>query len=334
MDMMRTDEFSVMPIHLAEYESGRFLGETVDAVDQLSILGNGLSETSVRPAECVSSLGTCVVCHTRLREELAALRDREKGKAEYTRMLVHELRAPVTASRSLAAALRYVHPEGTQVNQVLGRIEKRMDQLLDLVNDILHLNGIKAGQPLGETVDCDLVAETRSICEPYLEEATAKGLSMEISLPASPTTVHIARQDYQLILSNLVSNAVKYTPAGTVAIALRQEGPWAVLDIRDSGIGIPVAEVTQIFTEFFRASNARRSQVPGTGLGLAGVKALVERSGGELAFESQENQGSRFTVRLPLHRSPSVLPLALPKTKSRVRHEAAFSAQPPDAWAA
>jgi signal transduction histidine kinase len=107
-------------------------------------------------------------------------------------------------------------------------------------------------------------------------------------------------QAYHLILSNLVSNAIKYTPAGSIEILLQEQGPWAVLKVKDTGIGIPEAQISQIFTEFFRASNARGSQIPGTGVGLAGAKELVERFDGELELVSDENRGSTFTVRLPL----------------------------------
>lgn len=103
-----------------------------------------------------------------------------------------------------------------------------------------------------------------------------------------------------LILSNLVSNALKYTPDGWVSITVRQEGPWAVLEVKDSGIGIPQEEISHLFTEFYRASNVRQGQIPGTGLGLAGVKTLVERSEGRLEVASEEGIGSCFTVCLPL----------------------------------
>jgi signal transduction histidine kinase len=125
---------------------------------------------------------------------------------------------------------------------------------------------------------------------------------MGLDLPESPVRVRIDLQGYRFILSNLVSNAVKYTPAGSVQVALRETGPWAVLEVKDTGIGIPEEDIPRLFSEFFRASNARRSQIEGTGVGLAGVKELVERFGGGLELASKEHAGSVFTVRLPLHR--------------------------------
>jgi signal transduction histidine kinase len=215
-------------------------------------------------------------------------------------ILVHELRSPVATSKSMLAALRCLDLEDAQRDRFLSRIESRMDQLLDLVNDILDLSQAKVGHPWEQLGDLDLVAQTRSVCEPYLDDARVKGLAMTVDLPESPVWVYMAEQAYHLILSNLVSNAVKYTQAGTVRITLRQEAPWANLEVRDSGIGIPQGEIPQLFTEFFRASNARRSRIPGTGLGLAGVKALVERFEGALEVDSEEHVGSRFTVCLPL----------------------------------
>jgi signal transduction histidine kinase len=113
--------------------------------------------------------------------------------------------------------------------------------------------------------------------------------------------VRIDVQGFHLILSNLVSNAVKYTSVGSVAVSLRQEKPWAVLEVRDTGIGIPKDDIPSLFTEFFRASNARRRKIEGSGVGLVGVKELVERFGGALELTTQEDKGSEFVVRLPLY---------------------------------
>jgi len=277
-----------------------FKGELMGVVQVINRRERTFCETDLLPLQSVSRFVAYALYHAKLYDEVATLKGLEREKAEFMRMLVHELRAPVGASKSLAAVLRYVNPEDAQLNSVLGRIEARMDEMLTLVEDILRLSQIKGGRPLGDIAVHDLVVKTRTDCEPYLDEATAKGLGLSLDLPASPLLVRIDLQAYHLILSNLVSNAIKYTPAGSIQILLHKQGPWAVLKVKDTGMGIPEAEINRLFTEFFRASNARRSQIPGTGVGLAGIKDLVERFDGELELVSEENRGSEFTVRLPL----------------------------------
>jgi signal transduction histidine kinase len=277
-----------------------FKGELMGVVQVINRRQRPFCETDLLPLQSVSRFVAYALYHAKVHDELATLKCLEREKAEFMRILVHELRAPVTASKSLAAALRYVNQEDAKLNLVLGRIETRMGELLTLVDDILRLSQIKAGRPLGDIAVYDLVIRTRTDCEPYLEEATAKGLCLSLDLPASPVPVRIDLQAYHLILSNLVSNAIKYTPEGSIQVLLHQQGPWAVLKVKDTGMGIPEAEISRIFAEFYRASNARRSQIPGTGVGLAGVKELVERFDGELELVSEEGRGSAFTVRLPL----------------------------------
>jgi signal transduction histidine kinase len=277
-----------------------FKGELMGVVQVINCRQRPFSETDLLPLQSVSRFVAYALYHAKMHDELATLKCLEKEKAEFMRILVHELRAPVGTSKSLAAALRYVNQEDVKLNSVLGRIEARMDELLSLVDDILRLSQIKAGRPLGDIAVHDLALKTGADCEPYLDEATAKGLSLSLDLPASPLLVRIDLQAYHLILSNLVSNAIKYTPAGSVQVLLHKQGPWVVLKVKDTGMGIPEAEISRIFSEFFRATNARRSKIPGTGVGLAGVKELVERFDGELELVSEENRGSTFTVRLPL----------------------------------
>jgi len=277
-----------------------FKGELMGVVQVINCRQRPFCETDLLPLQSVSRFVAYALYHAKMHDELATLKCLEKEKAEFMRILVHELRAPVGTSKSLAAALRYVNQEDVKLNSVLGRIEARMDELLTLVDDILRLSQIKAGRPLGDIAVYDLALKTGADCEPYLDEATAKGLSLSLDLPTSPLLVRIDLQAYHLILSNLVSNAIKYTPAGSIQVLLHRQGPWVVLKVKDTGMGIPEAEISRIFSEFFRATNARRSKIPGTGVGLAGVKELVERFEGELEVVSEENRGSAFTVRLPL----------------------------------
>jgi signal transduction histidine kinase len=278
-----------------------FRGELMGVVQVINGRRRPFSEADLLPLQSVSHFVAYALYHARVYDELVTLKGLEKEKAEFMRILVHELRAPVGASKSMAAALRYVNRDDANLNMVLGRIEDRMDGLLGLVDDILDLSRIKAGRPLGDIAVHDLVHKTRKDCEPYGQQAETQGLVLCLDLPDSPLHVRIDLQAYQLILSNLVFNAIKYTPAGSVKVRLRREDSWAVLVVEDTGMGIPEADVGHLFTEFFRASNARRSQIPGSGVGLAGIKELVERFDGEMELASEENQGSTFTVRLPLY---------------------------------
>jgi signal transduction histidine kinase len=279
-----------------------FKGEMLGVVQVINSRGYPFQEVDLVSLESASRFVAYALHHAQLYDELATLKGLEKEKAEFMQIILHELRSPVAALKSFVSELHYTNQEDTRLPPVLTRIENRVDQLLELVEDILYLSRVKAGRPLGKITTCDLVIETRTTYESYVDVAEEKGLSMSINLPASPVLIHIDQQAYSLILSNLVSNAIKYTAAGSVEVSLRQEDPWAVLEVKDTGMGIPEDEIPDMFTEFFRASNARRSQIQGTGVGLAGVKELVERFDGELELASQENQGSVFIVRLPLYK--------------------------------
>jgi signal transduction histidine kinase len=112
--------------------------------------------------------------------------------------------------------------------------------------------------------------------------------------------VRFDQKGYHLIVSNLLSNALKYTPKGSVEVVLRVTSHEAIMKVRDTGMGIPSGDLPRIFQEFYRASNARRQRITGTGVGLSGVKDLVERFGGNMRIESREEAGTTVTVSLPL----------------------------------
>jgi signal transduction histidine kinase len=279
-----------------------FRDEVMGVIQVMNSKGDPFQQADIGKLQSISRFVAYALYQARLYDELATLKRLDKEKAEFMRIMVHELKAPVGASKALASSLVYANRDDPKLSHVLNRIEMRMDQLLTLVQDILELSRIKAGQPLGEIIVYDLTTETKAIGEPYLDEAEMKGLSMTMSLSENPLPVRIDQQGYRLIASNLISNAIKYTPAGSVKVDLRQEESWAVLEVVDTGLGIPEDEIPKLFGEFFRASNARKSQIQGTGVGLAGVKELVERFGGQLEVASQENKGSTFVARLPLNK--------------------------------
>jgi signal transduction histidine kinase len=124
---------------------------------------------------------------------------------------------------------------------------------------------------------------------------------MDYEAPDTKLTVCASAEGVAQIFSNLIGNAVKYTPAdGELTVHLTQQTGNAVITISDTGIGIPAKDLPHLWDEFFRASNARRSQIIGTGLGLSIVKRLVDSYGGMISVQSVEGKGTTFTVSLPI----------------------------------
>lgn len=279
----------------------RFKDQTLGVVQAVNSTGEPFCDKVLPSLESISRLIGYALYHAKLYDDLATMKKLEKEKAEFMRIMVHELKSPVAAARMLSDAMKAQHPGQPQIASMTEKISGRMDQMIGLVRDILDLAKTKSGKPLGDVIVLDLTAETKSGCELYQDQARQKGLAMHVELPEGPLPVRFDSQGYPLVLSNLVSNAVKYTQAGSVRVHLAREDGWAVLTVRDTGIGVPETEIPRLFSEFFRASNAKKQRIPGSGVGLAGVKQLVERFGGELAMESRLDEGSTFIVRLPLH---------------------------------
>lgn len=231
----------------------------------------------------------------RMSEEMA------KDKADFLRIMAHELKSPVSAAKMMADLLACYPGENPKIADISRKISARMDQLLDLIKALREFARVKAGDPLGEITVFNLVEETQKGCEPYLLQAEEKGLTMTIESEEPSLLIRFDIQGFAMIISNLVENAVQYTPEGSVHVTLKRQDALAVLDVTDTGIGIPEADLPQLFAEFFHGSNARQQQLQGRGLGLAGVKEVIERFGAEIDVQSRENEGATFTVRFPLH---------------------------------
>lgn len=279
----------------------RYRGEILGVVQLINSTAAPFGESDLAQLQTVSRLIAYALHFAQLYDDLATMKQLEKEKAEFMRVMVHELKSPVAAASMMTDVLLQHPSANDEVRGLGGKISNRMSQLLDLIKDLLELAQVKSGDPLGEISVIDIVEKTAECCTSYRDQADQKGLIFDVSLQEEPLYVRFDEQGYRLVASNLVSNAVKYTTAGSVGVTMRSEGRWAVLEVRDSGIGVPEEEVPRLFREFFRASNAKRDRIPGSGVGLAGAKRLVERFGGEFSLETRENVGSTFTVRLPLN---------------------------------
>lgn len=240
-------------------------------------------------------------------EALAAQRERElhgereirQLKDSFVSMVSHEFRTPLGIIQSSAQILdRYLDrlPAEQRREQVVS-ITKNVRRMASLIDEVLVLGKVEAGQlrcspaPLAFATFCQKLADE-------MHSATGGRCPIRLAIPELPA----AQADEALlrhILGNLISNAVKYSPAGrAVEVRVAREHSQALFTVRDEGVGIPVADRSHLFTAFHRGGNV--GQVSGTGLGLTIVKRCVELHGGEIWFESEEGRGTRFMVRLPV----------------------------------
>jgi len=245
-----------------------------------------------------------VVERTRAERALAAqndqLRQLDALKDEFVSLVSHELRTPLTSIRGYLELV--LEDEETAVppehRQYLAVVQRNSERLLRLVGDLLFVAQIDAGRLSVERELLDLGALAAESVQGASPAAAGRGV--ELVLDADPAPLAGDRSRLAQLLDNLVSNAVKFTAeGGRVTLRVRAGEDEVVLEVADSGMGIPADEQTQLFERFFRSSNARRAAVPGTGLGLVIVRAIAQAHGGTVSLESTEGVGTTFSVRLP-----------------------------------
>ncbi len=236
-----------------------------------------------------------------LRQAYKQLEELDRAKTHFALMVTHELRSPVAAVQSLLEILQrgYVGELPAQAQQMVERAVQRVTLLAELIRQLLDLAREKAELTLERAQPVPVESLLRQVEDAYRPQAEMKGIRFLVELPEEPLSVQGDPDELGKLLSNLVSNAVKYTPnGGQTSLRAWQEDGRVVMEVRDTGIGIPQGEQDRLFTEFFRASNAKQVAEHGTGLGLAIVKRIVDHHGGDIRFSSEEGKGTTFWVYL------------------------------------
>ncbi len=201
----------------------------------------------------------------------------------------HEIHTPLTALHTNLE----LAPKDEHVVQAQTQVER----LEALTGGLLDLSRIESGTQGQSLAPVPLVPLLQQVSELYASRAEQSGLTFDLSLPDTPVTVQGDEEQLRRALTNLLDNAIKFTPeGGNVVLGLRRDGELAVLWVEDTGIGIHRTDLPHLFERFHRGRNA--AAYPGSGLGLAIVKAVVERHGGQIQAEGTE-QGARFTMRIP-----------------------------------
>ena len=242
-----------------------------------------------------------------------ALEMADRAKSDFVRMVTHELRSPLSAVQSMLRLLEqgYVGTMTSKQQNLVQRSQRRISFLLALVKDLLELAAGKMERIRGEVKEVELDKILTQVIELMQASAKEKGLHFEIEIGQGPFVLIGVKDGLERVLMNLVSNAIKYTPkGGTVTIKAWSEKNQIKIVVSDTGIGIPKEALPRIFTEFYRAKNAKALEMEGTGLGLAIAKDVIEQHGGQISLESTEGKGSTFYVTLPKITNESARPVS------------------------
>ncbi|MES1210102.1 MAG: HAMP domain-containing sensor histidine kinase, partial [Pseudomonadota bacterium] len=229
-------------------------------------------------------------------EALAAL---DRAKTTFFSNVSHEFRTPLTlmlgpTEDALAS------PSRTLSGADLEAVHRNGLRLLKLVNGLLDFSRIEAGRAQALYVATDLGTLTADLASAFRSAVERAGLTFAVDCASMGPLAYVDRDLWEKIVFNLLSNALKFTLRGGIAVELEREGDFARLTVSDTGIGVPSHEVPRLFERFHRVEGAEARTHEGTGIGLALVKDLVELHGGAVDVSSTHGEGTTFTVRIPL----------------------------------
>lgn len=260
-------------------------------------------------AEEVASRAALAVENARL---YAETRQAVQLRDEFLASATHDLKTPLTVIKAqtqvLARRFQSMNgPETSRTREMLQRIDVATTRVTQLVDQMLNVAQLQMGQPLQlHRQAIDLVALTRDVTSGFPEAHPSHPVRIESCEP------HLVGQwdagRLERVLNNLLGNAVKYSPdGGEILVEMDREihdgAAWAVMRVRDTGLGIPADEIPRVFERFYRGRNVA-GKIHGTGIGLAGVRQIVGQHGGQISVESVEGAGTTMTVWLPLETAP------------------------------
>jgi signal transduction histidine kinase len=240
-----------------------------------------------------------------LRQANRQLKKDDQLKDEFVYIATHELKNPVTAMKGYLSLIQEgaFGPVEGKLKHAVDQIDQSNQQLISLLNNLLNIARTEAQKLNIKTqavAICKIIEEVTQDVKPLLDQ---KGLSLTHSCQNRAVAVMADKERLREIMSNLISNAIKYSETGIIDISHEIIQDQLVTHVKDQGVGISEHDQKQLFTRFFRVEEEAAKGIPGSGLGLFIVKQLIEKMGGKIWFQSKLGEGSTFSISLPLART-------------------------------
>lgn len=278
--------------------------KTLDTItDELAIaVQNALSVHAVKKLN--DHLEQRIASATKeLRMSNAQLQKLDEAKDEFISMASHQLRTPLTSIKGYISMLLEgdVGHVSKEQKELLGEVFISSERMVRLIGDFLNVSRLQTGKFVIERHPVNLALLVKREIDALLPNAAARNMTFSYKMPKNIPDMNLDENKIQQVVMNFADNAIYYSKDGGVIKVVLKKGAGCVeLTVTDSGIGVPPAEQAQLFSKFFRATNARKARPDGTGVGLFLAKKVVEDHGGTIIFESTEGKGSTFGFRLPL----------------------------------
>lgn len=273
-------------------QSAPIHGEMQIHTPKTRILAMSVARLAGKPAP-----GAVVVAH-----DITEIRRLEKVRQEFVANASHELKTPITSIRAYVETLLNgaIDDENHRI-KFLNTIDEQAGRLDATVRDLLTLAHIEADDANPTPTPTDIAHIAQRCKEHHRPAADRKSVTVTLHAPETPVIVAIGDEALDTILSNLVDNAIKYTSEeGSVTVSWYADDSQGVIEVEDTGIGIPQKHLNRIFERFYRVDRGRSRDQGGTGLGLAIVKHMVQSADGSIEISSTVGRGTTFTLRFPL----------------------------------
>jgi len=252
------------------------------------------------PGELKGSVRKAASCliHTRQARNLA--KERRQVRFQFISVLAHELKAPLAAIEGYLNVIqeRAAGDDQAVYDKMLKRCDVRLQGMRKLILDLLDLTHIESGQKKRKLTEVDIREISQNCIETHATQAAQRNITLSLYAD-TPVLMGADRSEIEMIMNNLISNAIKYNrDGGNVDVIITSEGGRVNIIVNDTGIGIAQEDIPRLFQDFVRIKNAKTVNILGSGLGLSTVKKLANLYGGDVSVQSKPDEGSSFRITL------------------------------------